>query len=143
VWLEGTHIKTTHPAMKLAPKHHGPFSIKEAISDVTYRLDLPHTWKIWNAFHASLLTPYRETASHSPNFEHPPSDLIEGEEEYEVDQIMDSRKHGRGGALQYLVKWKGYPDSENQWVAKRDLFAPQLIETFHQQHPQAPKPLHT
>ena len=41
VWLEGTNIKTTHSTTKLAPKCHGPFTIKEAISAVTYRLDLP------------------------------------------------------------------------------------------------------
>ena len=40
VWLEGTNIKTTHPTAKLAPKRHGPFTIKEAISAVTYRLNL-------------------------------------------------------------------------------------------------------
>jgi hypothetical protein len=140
VWLEGTNIKTTHPTAKLAPKRHGPFTIKEAISAVTYRLNLPSSWKIWNAFHASLLTPYRETDSHGPNYERPPPDLIEDEEEYEVDQILDSRKHGRGSALQYLVRWKGYPDSDNQWVAKQDLFAPQLIKDFHQRHPRAPAP---
>ena len=140
MWLEGTNIKTTHPTAKLTPKCHGPFTIKEAISAVTYCLDLPFFWKIWNAFHASLLTPYREIDSHSPNYERPPPDLIEDEKEYEVDQILDSRKYGRGSALQYLVQWKGYPDSDNQWVAKRDLFAPQLIKDFHQRHPQAPAP---
>ena len=46
VWLEGTNIKTTHLTAKLAPKHHGPFTIKEAISAVTYCLDLPPSWKI-------------------------------------------------------------------------------------------------
>ena len=69
VWLEGTNIKTTHPTTKLAPKHHGPFTIKEAISAITYCLNLPSSWKIWNAFHASLLTPYREMDSHGPNYE--------------------------------------------------------------------------
>ena len=103
MWLEGTDIKTTHPTAKLTPKRHGPFTIKEAVSAVTYRLNLPPSWKIWNAFHASLLTPYRETDSHGPNYERPPPDLVKDEEEYEVDQILDSRKHGRGGALQYLV----------------------------------------
>ena len=78
--------------------------------------------------------------SHGPNYEQPPLDLIEDKEEYEVDQILDSRRHGRGSALQYLVQWKGYPDSDNQWVTKQDLFAPQLIKDFHQQHPQAPAP---
>jgi hypothetical protein len=103
VWLKGTNIKTTHPTAKLAPKCHGPFTIKEAISAVTYCLNLPSSWKIWNAFHASLLTPYRETDSHSPNYERPPPDLIKDEEEYKVDQILNSRKHSRGSALQYLV----------------------------------------
>jgi hypothetical protein len=56
--------------------------------------------------------------SHGPNYERPPPDLIEDEEEYEVDQILDSRKHGREGTLQYLVQWKEYPDSDNQWVTK-------------------------
>ena len=104
VWLEGTNIKTTISTTKLAPKCHGPFTIKEAISAVTYCLDLPSSWKIWNTFHASLLTPYRETDSHGPNYEQPPPDLIKDEKEYEVDQILDSRKHSRGSALQYLVQ---------------------------------------
>jgi hypothetical protein len=116
VWLEGTHIQMTHPMAKLAPKRHGPFTIKEAISNVTYHLELPPTWKIWNTFHASLLTPYKETDTHGPNFKRPPPELIKGEEEYEVEQVLDSRKFGQGGTLQYLIKWKGYPDSENQCV---------------------------
>jgi hypothetical protein len=140
VWLEGTNIRTTHPTAKLAPKHHGPFTVKEALSDITYRLDLPSSWKIWNAFHVSLLTPYRETASHGPNFTRPPPDLIEGEEQYEVERILDS-KRGRGRAFRYLVKWKGYPDADNQWVSQRDLHAPDLVSSFHQQHPEAPTPL--
>ena len=41
VWLEGTNIKTTHPTVKVTPKRHGPFTIKEAILAVTYCLNLP------------------------------------------------------------------------------------------------------
>ena len=36
VWLKGANIKVTHPTAKLAPKCHGLFTIKEAISEVTY-----------------------------------------------------------------------------------------------------------
>ena len=140
VWLGGTNIKTTHPTAKLAPKRHGPFPIKEVLSDVTYRLELPTSWKIWNAFHISLLTPYKETEAHGPNFECPPPDLIEGEEEFEVEKVLDAQHMGRGHALQYLIKWKGYPDSENQWVPKCDLHAPELLSLFHQQHPDTPGP---
>ena len=81
-------------------------------------------------FHVDLLTPYRETEFHGRNYERPPPDLVEGEEEYEVERVLDSRRHGRGKCLQYLVKWKGYPDSENQWVDAHDLHAPDLISEF-------------
>jgi hypothetical protein len=43
---------------------------------------------------------------------------------------MASRRFGRGHKLQYLVKWKGYPDAENQWVAKVDVFAEDAIREF-------------
>ena len=52
---------------------------------------------------------------------------MEGEEEYEVKKILDSRQFGRRQKLQYLVKWKGYPDSENQWVDKDDVFADEVV----------------
>jgi hypothetical protein len=34
--------------------------------------------------------------------------LIDGEEEYEVDQIKGHQCHGQFKRLQYLIKWKGY-----------------------------------
>ena len=34
--------------------------------------------------------------------------------------------------MQYLVKWKGYPDSENQWVNKDDIFADEAVQEFKQ-----------
>ena len=32
--------------------------------------------------------------------------------------------------MQYLVKWKGYPDSENQWVDKDDVFTDRALQEF-------------
>src|SRR5579863_10485347 len=64
---------------------------------------------------ASLLTPYIDTDSHGPNYSRPPPDLISGEAEYEVEQIRGHRHHGRRRQLQYLLKWKGYPESDNTW----------------------------
>jgi hypothetical protein len=81
-------------------------------------------------FHVDLLTPYRETEFHSANYDKPPPDLIGREEEYEVERIVASRRFGRGRKLQDLVKWKGYPDTENQWVAKEDVFAEDAIREF-------------
>ena len=74
---------------------------------------------------------------HSPNFQRPPPDLIDGVEEYKVEQILDSRCHGRGRKVQYLVKWKGYPDSDNQWVNWDDMHADEALEVFKKHHPTA------
>jgi hypothetical protein len=132
VWLDGRNIKTFHPAAKLAPKRHRPFLIVRVLSPITYELCLPVQWKLHPVFHVDLLMPYRETEFHGANYDKPPPDLINREEEYEVEQIIASRRFGRGCKLQYLVKWKGYPDAENQWVAKEDVFAEDAISVTSQ-----------
>ena len=87
-------------------------------------------------FHIDLLTPYRETPTHGANYQRPPPDLVDGVEEFEVERVLDSCQNGRGRKLQYLIKWKGYPDSDNQWVnwddARESLDA---IQDFKQLNP--------
>ena len=60
----------------------------------------------------------------------PPPDLVDGEEEYEIEEILDLRKYGRGCKIQYLVKWKGYPSSDNQWVNWDDMHAEEALAKF-------------
>ena len=46
--------------------------------------------------------------------------VVEREEEsFIIDQII--RRRRRGNQIQYLVKWRGYPDSFNSWVTADDL----------------------
>ena len=137
VWLEGRNLHLDRPAVKLAPKRHGPFKVTRVLSPITYQLELPPQWKIHNVFHIDLLTPYHETEIHGANFMQPPPDLIDGEEEYEVEEILDSRKHGRGRKVQYLVKWKGYPSSDNQWVNWDDMHAEEALAEFKRRKPEA------
>jgi len=59
---------------------------------VTYQLRLPEQWNIHPVFHMDLLMPYKEMEFHGHNFKQPLPDLINGEEEYEVEQIIDSRR---------------------------------------------------
>src|SRR5579863_4346505 len=134
VWLEAKNLPLPHGTIKLAPKRHGPFQIVRVISPVAYQLQLPHQWNIHPVFHASLLTPYVETDSHRPNYSRPPPDLISGEAEYEVEQIRSHRRHGRRKQLQYLLKWKGYPESDNTWEPADQVHAPDLIKAYHRRH---------
>ena len=104
VWLEATNLKTTHPTAKLALKRYGPFSIIKKISDIVYQLELPRNWKIHNVFHSSLLSPYRETEIHGPNYHEPPPEIIEGEPEYKVEAVIGSRRTGKNRKLEYRIR---------------------------------------
>jgi hypothetical protein len=102
---------------------------------VTFQLRLPPTWRIHDVFHASLLTAYKETAEHGPNYSNPPSDLIGGEEEFELDQILSHR--GTRGRRQYLVSWKGYSAAENTWEPEGNLkHAQTILRAYQLRYPQ-------
>jgi len=135
VWLEATNLKLPYHTPKLAPRRQGPFHINKVISPVAYQLALPLSWGIHNIFHASLLLPYKESATHGPNYTQPPPDLIEDEEEYEVEAIINHRLYGCRRQLQYLIKWKGYPSSDNTWEAAEDVHADDLRKEYHKHHP--------
>ena len=135
VWLEGSHLRLPHQLTKLAPKRYRPFTIMKQINPVTYQLTLPATWQIHPMFHASLLSPYIETDAHGPNYSRPPPDLIGGEEFYKVEQIWDHWCHGCSRMLQYLIKWKGSPKSNNTWEPADLVLAPDLLKQYHKHKP--------
>jgi hypothetical protein len=137
VWLEGKNLRINQPTTKLAPRRHRPFKIIQVMSAVNYRLELPTQWNIHSVFHIDLLMPYRETTIHGPNFTRPAPELIDGEEEYSVEKILDSQRFGRRWRLQYLVKWEGYPDSDNMWVDKDDVSADDKVRDFKASNPES------
>jgi hypothetical protein len=127
-WLEGTHLKLPYKTMKLTPRWYGQFHITTKISDVTYHLKIPDKWKIHNVFHASLPMPYNETEKHSLNFLEPPPDLIDGEEEWEIEEILGDWHYWH--KKQYLVWWKGYALAHDSWVDESELHVPELLEAY-------------
>ena len=134
VWLEGKNLPISHGTVKLSPKRYGPFTITKLISPVASRLDLPTSWNIHPIFHNNLLIPYVETNAHGPNFSRPPPDLIDGEAEYEVEAIRSHRYFGKNKRLQYLLKWKGYPEADNTWESEDQLNAPELLKQYNRRH---------
>jgi len=138
VLLLPRNIRTTRPCKKLDYKKMGPFKILARIGESAYKLDLPPSMRIHNTFHIFLLELYHDDKFSSQRTQPPPPIIIEGEPEYKLEQIIDSRLHY--GKLQYWAKWTGYPpehdkvwypygDFENAGIAKQQ---------FHQRYPRKP-----
>jgi hypothetical protein len=56
--------------------------------------------------------------------------LINDEEEYEMEQIKAHQNFSRSKRLQYLIKWKGYPESDNTWENAADVHTPDLLKQY-------------
>ncbi|GJP45494.1 hypothetical protein CLOM_g4879 [Closterium sp. NIES-68] len=92
------------------------------VTPVTFRLRLPPTWKIHNAFHVQILKPYRDPnaifVGRQPPL--PPPVLVQNEPEYEVESVLAHRRR-RNGTVELLIRWKGYDPSEDNWVPETDM----------------------
>jgi len=88
----------------------GSFKITQKIGQRAYKLELPSAWKIHPVFHVSLLKKVTKD-----NFDRKPepiqAEVIDNHEEYEVEEILDTRKKRK--KTEYLVKWKRYGIEEN------------------------------
>ena len=134
MWLEAQNLKTQYQSLKLAPKHHKPFQIIKEVSPVAYQLCLPVSWRIHDMFHILLLSPYHKMTTHCPNFMRPPPDLIDGENEYEVETILNHQHHKKARKLQYPIKWSGYSHTNNIWEPADQVHALDLVKSYHCKH---------
>ena len=89
VWLDVRNLKIRTPSRKLSPWRYGPFKVLRKISPVAYHTELPQTIKIHNVFHIDLLIPHHQTEAYGETYCQPPPELIDGEEEYEIKEIID------------------------------------------------------
>ncbi len=53
----------------------------------------------------------------------PPPELVEGEEEYLVEKILDSKMFR--GRLKFKIKWEGYGPEHNSWEYALEVHAPE------------------
>ena len=108
---------------KLAKRYYGPFQILERINGNYYHLKLPPTWYIHNAFHVSLLKPFKGTPPTEPVEDDPPK-FDEQEEILKFEIILRHEENllRSGKTLrQYLVKFRNYPPEDARWMQESQL----------------------
>ncbi|SJL04343.1 uncharacterized protein ARMOST_07709 [Armillaria ostoyae] len=112
VWLDATNLHLPRPKKKLDDKRVGPFLVLEKTGASAYKLKLPPHWKIHPCFNEKLLTPFEPPAfANQEQPPPPPPDLIDGEEEWEIEEILDSKPR----------KWVGHTREHNSWVTASEM----------------------
>jgi hypothetical protein len=144
-YVKAEFFHTTRPSKKLAEKNLGPYEIIAQPGPSSFTLRLPESMRMVHpVYHVSMLEPH--TPSNIPNrtAEPPPPVEIEGEIEYEIAEILDTKLDRRRRCqLLYLVRWTGYEgtDEETSWLPADELaHAPELVADFHKAYPDKPGP---
>jgi len=139
VYLDASDIKTTHLSPKLSHCRLGPFEVEYQVRLLAYRLKLPHRLrKLYPVFNMVKLsaTPNDPISGRKLLALLPPI-VIDGEPEWEVEEILDSRWHQR--RFQFLIKWKGFSREHNSWKVASDVKAPDLVAEYYRKHPATPR----
>ena len=113
---------------KLMEKFIGPYMVRKIVSENTVELELPVLLRIYPVVNIRRIVKYREQVEGQKKIPPPPV-KVDGEKEYEVEEILD--RQGRRGKTRYLVKWKGYIVKENIWKGLENLKnAMEKVEEF-------------
>ena len=145
VFISMKTLKTIRPTKKFSETFAGPYEVIGKPSAASYTIRLPKSMAgVHPVFHVSQLEPHFPNPF--PGREEPPPaavELVDGEEHFEVKQIVDSKLDRRfRKPLRYMVEWHGYENTDEQfsWVGADDINAPEHLENFHRRYPNKPGP---
>lgn len=105
---------------------HGPFKIRRKISPLAYELDLPSSLKIHPVISIIHLEPHKPDKFERKLPELPDPVVINNEDEFEIDQILDQK------AGHCLVRWRGLNESTWEPIANIREDAPEVLRRFQE-----------
>ena len=117
---------------KLMEQFVGPYKIKSIISANVVELQLPPTVHIHPVVNVSKLQLYKSQVE-GQKATKPAPVVVEGEEEYKVEKILNKRKIR--GKNKFLVRWKGYTAEADTWEDRGNLRnTGKLVEEFEREY---------
>lgn len=137
VFISARDINQGRPSRKLSFKRIGPYSIIAKVGHA-YRLELPPGLGLHPVMHASKLSKDPNDPLEGQTQAPQPSILVEQEEEWIVEEILDSKK--KNGNIYYLTKWEGHPPDPKWYPARNFDHAPRKLKEFHVKYPTKPGP---
>jgi len=117
---------------KLTEYFVGLYKVKRIVSSNAIELELPNSIKIHPVVNISRVRLYKSQVKGQKKI--PPNPvIIEGEEEFEVEKILNKRMVR--GKEKFLVRWKGYTAEEDTWESRENLEnAKELVEEFEREY---------
>ena len=147
--MKAKYFWSTRPSKKLSEKNLGPYPIIAQVGSLFFTLRLPDSMHaVHLVFHVSQLKP--AIPNTIPNRTQPPPPPppveVDGEPEFEISEILDSKIDCRCKTckLLYLVWWSGYEgtDEETSWLLATELGnATELLDEYHSQYLDKPGPM--
>jgi len=114
---------------KLTEHFVDPYKVKEIISSNAIELELPKSIRIHPVVNVSRVRLYKPQVKGKKKTPPKPV-IIEGEEEFKVEKIINKRTVR--GKEKFLVRWKGYTAEEDIWENRENLEnAKELVEEFN------------
>jgi len=124
---------------KLTERFMGPYKVKGIISSNAIELELPNSIKIHPVVNVSRVRLYKSQVKGQKKIPPKPV-IIEEEEEFEVEKILNKRMVRR--KEKFLVRWKDYTVGEDTWENRENLEnAKELVEEFEREHREEVKEL--
>ncbi|PKI61910.1 hypothetical protein CRG98_017636 [Punica granatum] len=117
-------------------RYEGPFQILQRVGNVAYKVELPKKLKLHPVFHVSMLKPFQEDKQDPSRAESSRAPIgAKAAYDQDVEQILADRvvrKRWCKPKREYLIKWKGLPESEASWEPAEDLWQfTKQIEAFY------------
>ncbi len=130
MFLNERNIVTARSFKKLDDKMLD-FFINLDLVDSSYKLKLSETMHVHDVFHFDLLCFVVDDFLPDQKNEFFKSIVINDEDEWEIDDILNSRRYQR--RLQYRVKWNDFDNDLNWYNADDDEFmnAQKIVDDFH------------
>ncbi len=136
--LAKLHLILRHNGLHkgLVRRYEGPFRVVKKVGKVAYKLELPEKLKLHPVFHVSMLKPFHEDGEDPERNKSKRAPMgVKTAYDRAVENIAGDRvvrrKHYRP-RHEYLVRWKGFPESETSWEPAEALWQFQdKIDRYH------------
>ncbi|GBG63939.1 hypothetical protein CBR_g39943 [Chara braunii] len=150
VLIDARHLQLEADTLrKFRRRFFGPCRILQAVdsdtasSPVSFRVKLPdyvRQARVHDVYHVSLLRPYLRPSERFVGrpYEYPPPIIVDSHKEFLLSNIIGRRvTDDNPPHVEYLVRWKGYPDKEATWEPLEHLQHARMLVRAYDSAPRA------